>query len=442
MICVVDLQIIAKIIATGDYSIIESNGITEEMFTGHKNGKGEDLPDYSDEFRFIKEHYEKYGNVPDKETFLTKFKGLVLPVVSESDAFLVDALREQYTFNQSLPILKRAAELFSEDANAGVEYMLNALKGIQINYSLGGTNIISQAEERLEHLKDRIENQGDWFFSSGFPELDNIIHGIKRGEELIVIFARTNQGKSWVLEKMISHIWKQGFNVGYVSPEMGPDSIGYRFDTLYKGFSNSGLTWGNATVDIEDYEKYIQELKQQTSSFIVATPSKDFGNKITISKLRQWVKQNKIEAIAIDGITYLSDERGRRNDNKTTTLTNISEDLMSLSVELQIPILVVVQANRNGVVDKDTEGTPELESIRDSDGISHNATKVISLRQKDGALDMGIPKNREGRVGDHVKYLWNINIGEFIYTESTDTSTPEERAERRERKKATGKDIF
>lgn len=441
----VDLQIIAKIIATGDYSIIEENNITEEMFKGHTNGKGEELPDYYDEFKFIKDHYEKYGNVPDRETFLTKFpeyKDNELPIVTESDQFLVDALREQYTFNQSLPILKRAAEIFADDANSGVEYMLNALKGIQVNYALGGTDIIAQADERLAHLKDKIENPDDWFFSSGFPELDNVIRGIKRGEELMVIFARTNQGKSWVLEKMVAHIWKQGYNVGYISPEMGPDSIGYRFDTLYAGFSNSGLSWGNSTVDLAKYEEYIKTLKEQQSKFLVATPSKDFGNKITISKLRQWVKQNNIEALAIDGITYLSDERGRRNDNKTTTLTNISEDLMSLSVELQIPILVVVQANRSGVVDKDSDGTPELESIRDSDGISHNATKVIALRQKDGILDMCVPKNREGKVGVHVKYLWNINIGEYIYTEGAEEVSAEEKVERRERKKATGKDIF
>lgn len=428
----VELQIISKILATGDYSLLEDNGITEEYFenTG-----------YQDEYKFITDHYDKYHTVPDKATFLSRFPDIELVEVQESDQYLVDTIREAYTFRVYAPILQTAANIAKKDANAGVEYMVNALKNIQPNYQLGGVDLVADAEQRLDHYKERINHQDDWYFSSGFPELDTVTHGIQRGEEFIVLFARTNQGKSWVLEKMISHIWKQGFNVGYISPEMSADSIGYRFDTLHNGFSNSALMWGNKDIDIDEYEKYIAELRKFNNKFIVSTPL-DFGNKITVSKLRNWVKQYKLEAIAIDGITYITDERGKRNDNKTTSLTNISEDLMSLSVELKIPILVVVQANRGGVVDADSEGTPELETIRDSDGISHNASKVISLRQKDDTLEMKIVKQRNGRMGVRFKYLWNINIGEFVYTEGTENISKEEKAERREKKKASGKDVF
>ena len=428
----VELQIISKILSTGSFSVIEDNCISDEHFEG---------TGYEEEFKFIKEHYEKYGNVPDKATFLTKFPDIELVEVSESDKYLVDTLQEEHLFKQCVPVLQNAAKLAKKDANAGVEYMLNAIKELQPNYQLGGIDLIANSQIRLNNYKERVEHQNDWYFSSGFPELDSVTHGIQRKEELVVLFARTNQGKSWVLEKMIAHIWKQGFNVGYISPEMGADSIGYRFDTLYKGFSNSDLMWGNSNFNVAEYEQYIEELKQNPHKFIVATPL-DFGNRITISKLRNFVKQHKLEALAIDGITYISDERGRRNDNKTTSLTNISEDLMSLSLELSIPILVVVQANRGGVVDADSEGTPELETIRDSDGISHNATKVISLRQKDDSLEMRIVKQRNGKMGVKFKYLWNINIGEFVSVSTDESSTPEQRTERREKKKASGKDIF
>ena len=428
----VERQIISKIIATSDYSIIENNYITEEYFTG---------TGYEEEFKFITDHYQQYGNVPDEVTFLAKFRDFELVLVSESDEYLVAEIREQYQFRKLVPVVEHIAELADKDANAASEYMLQAIKDLQPNYQLKGTDIIADATTRFNHYKERSENQGDWYLSSGFPELDTVIHGIKRGEELLVIFARTNQGKSWVLEKMITNIWKQGFNVGYVSPEMGADSIGYRFDTLYKGFSNKDLVWGSSEIDLQEYEEYINGLKSNTNKFIVATPQ-DFNNHITVNKLRNWVKQYNLEAIAIDGITYMSDERGKRNDNKTTSLTNISEDLMSLSVELNIPILVVVQANRSGVVDADSDSTPELESIRDSDGISHNATKVISVRQKDDGIILGLPKNREGKMGMTFKYLWNINIGEFIYTENSENISAKEKTERRQKKKDSGKDVF
>ena len=65
------------------------------------------------------------------------------------------------------------------------------------------------------------------------------------------------------------------------------------------------LLWGNSGVD--DYETYIKDLKEKQNKFIVATPA-DFDRRITVTKLRNWVKQYKLDMIAIDGITYLTDE--------------------------------------------------------------------------------------------------------------------------------------
>ena len=128
----------------------------------------------------------------------------------------------------------------------------------------------------------------------------------------------------------------------------------------------------------------------------------------------------------------MTDERYRRGDNKTTTLTNISEDLMSLSMELKVPILIVVQANRGGVAQEDTDGTPELETIRDSDGISHNASKVISIRQtKDGILKMEVKKQRFGAVGGKLNYQWDINTGTFSWIPADyDAVEPKKREKR------------
>ena len=88
---------------------------------------------------------------------------------------------------------------------------------------------------------------------------------------------------------------------------------------------------------------------------------------------------------------------------------------MLLSVELQIPILVVVQSNRGGVRGEEERGTPELENIRDSDGIAQNATKVISLRQTGPGLEMGIKKNRDGSTNVKLVYTWDIDTGIFTY---------------------------
>ena len=411
----VALQIISKVLSTGDNSIIADNLLTEEYFVGYEN-----------EFKFIQDHVVRYGNVPDKATFLSKFPDIELVDVSESDKYLIDTAREEYLYYKSIPVIQKAAELLKSDSNAAAEYLVNSMKDLQPSYALGGVDIIAEAKNRYDQFLDRMDRQEDWYFTCGFSELDDLIHGIKRSEELFVIFARTNQGKSWVLEKMCTHVWQIGYNVGYISPEMGADSIGYRFDTLHNHFSNKGLMWGNDDVDPREYERYIEELSARDNKFIVSTPA-DFDKKITVSKLKNWIKQYNLDLVAIDGITYMSDERYHRGDNKTTSLTNISEDLMELSVELNVPVLVVVQANRGGVVEKGTSDTPEIESIRDSDGIAHNASKILSIHQKEhGVLVMTVKKQRFGSVGGKLTYNWDINTGDFQFIPSYDDAEDEE----------------
>lgn len=418
----VALQILSKILATKDLSIIEHNLLTREYFVGYEN-----------EFDFLVAHVKEYGSVPDKVTFLSKFPDIDLVEVSESDRYLVDTIREEYLYYKSVPVVQKVAELLKSDANAAAEYMIHALKDLQPNYRLGGIDIIADAEQRYEQFIDRKQHQDNWFFTCGFEELDELIHGIQREEELFVIFARTNQGKSWVLEKMCTHVWQIGYNVGYISPEMGANSIGYRFDTLNTHFSNKGLMWGKDDVDEQEYDSYLKNLKMAKNKFIVATPN-DFDRKITVTKLKNWIQQYKLDMIAIDGITYMTDERYKRGDNKTTTLTNISEDLMSLSMEMKVPILIVVQANRGGVAQEDTDGAPELETIRDSDGISHNASKVISIRQtKDGILKMEVKKQRFGAVGGKLNYQWDINTGNFTFVPSIDDAEPRQKTEKKVR---------
>lgn len=414
----ITLQIINKVIQTQDPSIIINNALTEEHFPG-----------YEQEFNFIVNHLQTYGNVPDKATFLDTFKEFSLLDVTESDKYLLDTLYEEFLYYKSVAVVQRVAELLKANANDAVEYLHSQLPYLNVGSQTEGTDIISSAGERYDIYESKKDAEEPWFITTGFKELDDEINGWAKGEEYVVFFARTGEGKSWVLTKTLTHAWQVGNRVGYISPEMSPTKIGYRFDTLLKNFSNRNLVWAK---EEPEYCDYINELKESTRPFIVATPH-DFQKKITVSKLRHFCQSHKLDILGIDGITYLTDERYKKGDNKTTTLTNISEDLISLSLELQIPILVVVQSNRQGVKEKDAEGTPDLETIRDSDGIAQNATKVISLRQTGEGLEFGIKKHRDGKTGGKLVYAWNIDRGQFTYLPTEqDSGRVEHRAQKSE----------
>lgn len=403
----VQLQILNKILQSKDISIIRNNDITVDYFD----------PPYDMYFSFISNHYEQYGNVPDKETFLSKFTEFDLVEVTESDNALLDILFEEHLYNKMVKVINTVANKANDNSNEAVEYLKSQLPNLVARTNRSYIDIIEKANLRLEEIKDKQNAERPWYIPTGFPELDNVVNGWSRGEEFVVLFARTGQGKSWVLVKAATHAWEIGYNVGYISPEMSANRIGYRFDTHYNHFSNADLLSGR--IDVKTYSDYIETLKEKTNKFIVAIPN-DFNKRITVGKLRNFVKDNKLDLLCIDGITYLSDERGKDRDNKTTTLTNISEDLMLLSVELQIPIIVVVQSNRGGVRGEEERGTPELENIRDSDGIAQNATKVISLRQTGPGLEMGIKKNRDGSTNVRLVYTWDIDSGIFTYIPGED----------------------
>ena len=400
----VQLQILNKCLAEGNLDLIDNNELTAEHFT-----------EYKDEYTFIKEHYEQYGVMPDKATVASKFTDFEFLDVAESDRYLIDTIREEYLFAKSVPIIQRAAELLNTDANAYIEYMKTAMADLEPNYGDVGIDIIANAKKRFNEFSERKRHPETWFFSSGFPELDTLMHGIQRVDEFILIYARTNKGKSWVLEVMCNAVWETGNNVGYFSPEMSDSSIGYRFDTLHQHFSNTALTWGKDDISDREYEDYINELSKSSAKFIVSTP-KDFKNNVTVSKLRSWVKKYDLKALFIDGLSYLEDERMKKGDTDAKRLTHLGEDLMSLSMELHIPVIGVAQANRSGVTDKDSNDTPEIESVHGGDGLSFNASKVIAIHQnKDGNLILEVKKQRNGLVGKKVCYEWNADAGTFLY---------------------------
>lgn len=401
----VELQILSKVLQTKDMSILLDNYLTEEFF-----------PVYVEEYKYIRQHFEVYKTVPDIETFMSEFSDFERVEVTETDRYLVDKIREEHLYTQTVPVIKKAAELLKADANEATKYIQSQIRTLQPNYNIRATDII-HSRERKSVFEDKSQHKDKWFIPSGFEELDDVIFGWQCGEELGVVFARTGNCKSWVIIKMAEHAWKIGKTPGYISPEMSAIKIGYRFDTVHGNISNTALNRGDTMrLNVGDYDVYLTELDKHPNSFYVSTPQ-DFNNEITVSRLKNYVLSNKIDILFIDGITYLKDERYKRGDNKTIGLTNISEDLMQLSCELHIPIIVVVQSNRGGV-DKET---PELEDIRDSDGIAHNATKVLSVRHKDEYLTITVKKNRDYKTGTKIEYLADIDTGKYTYVEGGDS---------------------
>ena len=99
----IELQIICKVLQQRSLSLLRQNNITSEHFITYKT-----------EMEFILEHHQTYGNTPDLETFLTKFKDFDLLEVHEADKYLIETLQEQFMYSKMVPFVNELAEGFDE----------------------------------------------------------------------------------------------------------------------------------------------------------------------------------------------------------------------------------------------------------------------------------------------------------------------------------------
>lgn len=391
----VELQAICKCLQDKSTEWLDVYGIDHTYFDAFHN-----------EFTFIADHAKQYGNVPDVETFLAKFTDFNYVAVSESTKYLVDSLKEEYFYRIEVEAVEKAATLLKDNSFDAFNYLQTFVSKTRPPESIKGVDIIHDADVRLEAYKEKLENPDAVFIPTGLPELDKVIGGWAKGNELILLYARTGVGKTQLAIKNINAAWKAGYRVGLMSPEMRPDEIGYRFDTVEGHFSNTSLRRGK---QLTGYDEYIEALKDEKIPLFVTTPS-DFQGKVTPAKLRAWIIANNLDVLVVDGLTYVKPEYGNF-ENMTTKLTAVSEELMTISQELGVPIIVVHQANRDGA----GEDGLKLTHVRGSDGIAHNCTLVIGLESEDDFIKLSLQKTRNGGVGNTLHYIWDMDLGVMSY---------------------------
>ena len=399
-----EIKILNKVLDTGDISLIRNNDLGPEYF-----------PVYQNEYKFIVDHFQKYGNVPDQLTFMGQFKNFDLIPTRESDDFLLDSIKEDFVFTNLMPVMQKAHNLSKDGAIEAVNYLRGQLPKLEVTTSTSAIDITKEgADLRFDKYINR--SQVPSFIGSGFDELDNIIHGFEMGEELVTLLARPNQGKSWLLTAFGMAAWLQNYRVGMYSGEMEMANIGYRFDTLYKQFSNRNLTFGNEQ-EAERYRQYIEFLKKWPVPFFIKT-RKEMDGRATVPKLERFVEANELDYLIVDQFSLVDDYRCNKMDQTRTQYAHIAEDLFGLSCKYKIPVIAASQAHRVGVDGIDEP--PTLEDIAESDGIAQNSSKVISIRQKEGTLQMKMRKNRNEGLGNMLVYTWDIDKGVFTYIPQSD----------------------
>lgn len=400
----IQIQVLNRVLTDKHLGLIMENGIDRSFFS-----------QYKDEYDFIVGHVREYGNVPDDATVLEKFPGFELLDVTESDRYLVDALYEERMYNEMVPVLNTAAEKMQGNSMEAVKFLLPKVqKLLETSKFVGGVDIMKNTAKRWEHyqaLKDNPELLG---ISTGLPELDLVLGGWLPGEELVTIAGRPNQGKSWILDIFLTKAWEQGKKVLLYSGEMSHQLISARVDTIVSGLSNNAIQRAGLDEQGEqDYKKHLEDVESRGVPFIVVTP-KDLGNKyLTMSVLDTLIQKYDPDIIGIDQLSLVADERGER-DPLRIQIGHITQDAFQLSAKYGKPILLDVQANRNAQ-ERDPNSPPDLEDLSEGDATGQNSSRVLTIRQTNEGLKIGVKKNRYGQNNVTLTYCWTIDKAQLTY---------------------------
>lgn len=407
----IELQCLNYIINNKNLSFIIYNNLDSSYF-----------PTFLNEYNFIKNHYDKYGNTPDKETIIQEFPDFEFLEVNETDQYLAKALREEYLYRALVPDINKIVELMSNNKTYDAcDYLVKALNKVNLKETVEPIDLINQAQLRYDEYIEKTKDPAKAYVTTGFKELDEILGGWDRHDEFAVIAAKSNVGKSWFLLWFALYAAINNLKVGIYSGEMEPNKLGYRIDTFLFNLSNWGMTHGDINIQVQ-YKESLSKISQLVqNSILVVTPEMLDGN-ATVTKLRSFIERSNLDMLCIDQYSLMDDER--KGKVGFEAFSNIAKDLKKLQVMKHIPILAVSQLTR-----EEAEKGLTIENVAGSYDIMRYATTALLLEQKDKEdqkvkrLVITIGKARDSKAGSKLTYLWDINYGRFTFVPTENDAT-------------------
>jgi len=392
----VQLQFLNKILETGDSSALLMNNLNADYFSS-----------YPAEFNFIVEHLNKYNKVPDKYTFLSKFPQFDTIVVHESMNYLIDELyKDKNARELALNYNKVKKFIEAGDVDSAIA-QASKISEIAVQAKHMQSVDLLTDKSRYSDYIERCYDFNKYYVPTGLKELDKIIGGWDRQEELTTIIARSGQGKTWMLLKSAIASLEAGLRVGIYSGEMSARKVGYRIDTLISHISNTCISKGNDMVQ-NKYKEYIDNLgNRYTGCLKVLTPAMIDGP-AGVTALRAFIEKENLDILFVDQHSLLEDDRKARNPIERAA--NISKDLKNLQVLKKIPIIAVSQQNRES-----TENGVDTSHISQSDRIGQDSTLILAIAQTDDIYTVKIIKSRDAGGGQTLKYAVDFDKGIWSY---------------------------
>ncbi|ALJ56956.1 Replicative DNA helicase [Candidatus Xiphinematobacter sp. Idaho Grape] len=268
--------------------------------------------------------------------------------------------------------------------------------------------LVMAAVENIDRLyKNRGGITG---LSTGFKKLDQITNGL-HGGEMFVIAARPSMGKTALAMNIAEHVALEiGKAVGIFSLEMSSQQLVQR------------ILCSSARLDLQKLRDGF--ISSNALHILFAAADRLAKCKIFIddttalsilemrSKARRMKDTEGVELIVIDYLQLLRSSSRRGQENRQIEISEISYGIKALARELNIPVIVLAQLNRQPETREG--GKPRLSDLRESGAIEQDADVVALLVRPEvyekgdrengenlrGRAELIIAKQRNGPIGE------------------------------------------
>lgn len=382
----VETAVLAALIRRGGDECILN--LAPEHFANQKNARL---------FEVIKDFYTQ-GKEINVVTVGKKF-GEIAYVVNVADAYdyllgtkqeldeHVAMLKKEYAARKLRAILmKKLNDLKESDPLAVKAEILAELENIRCaDEKEEGNNLKNVLFDTLEWIEEQWQKgKEDKIFKLHLPDLQEITGGLHNGE-MTIVAGRPGTGKTALALDIVLNAAKRGKKTLFISREMSRIALGLRLFAASSGIDTGRLKAGK--LKEEDFRALAKALGPLGElDVIIDTKSKHVSEIRVVAKEIQ--ARDRLDLIAIDYLQLLQAEK--RYDTREQEVAAISRNLKELANDLDIPILVLAQLNRNAEGKRPTNG-----DLRESGAIEQDADNIWLLYAPD-----------ESDVKDEMKHIY------------------------------------
>nr|WP_237532247.1 replicative DNA helicase [Streptomyces sp. SID8352] len=235
---------------------------------------------------------------------------------------------------------------------------------------------------------------------TGFTDLDSLLNGLHPGQ-VVIVAGRPGLGKSTLgVDFLRSCSIRHGRRSVLFSLEMSRREVQMRITSAEARVALHHIRGGHMTD--EDWTR----VARRTPDIAAAPLVIDAGPNQTVAqikaKCRRLKQQGGLDLVVIDYLQLLTAGTSRR-DNRQLEVSEMSRSLKLLAKELEVPVVVLSQLNRES--EKRQDKKPTKADLRESGSLEQDADVVILVHREDayqkespraGETDLIVDKHRNG----------------------------------------------